>query len=51
MPVQDFIPIKDVKITTEKEVKQKPSLAELTTIESPGKPVPMSLEDPSPKSK
>ena len=40
MPVQDFIPIKDVKITTEKEVKQKPSLAELTTIESPGRPVP-----------
>jgi len=43
MPVNDFIPITDVKITTEKEVKQKPSIEELTTIESPGKPVPMPL--------
>ena len=43
MPVNDFIPITDVKITTEKEVKQKPSIEELTTVESPGKPVPMAL--------
>ncbi|MDO8460784.1 MAG: toprim domain-containing protein, partial [Nanoarchaeota archaeon] len=42
MAVEDFIPITDVKRTTEKEVKQKPTIAELTTIESPGKPVPAS---------
>ncbi len=46
MTVQDFLPIKDVKKTIEKEEKQKPTLAELTTIESPGRPVPAeSLED------
>ena len=39
MTVKDFIPMSDVKQTTEKQVKQKPSLEELTTIESPGKPV------------
>lgn len=39
MAVEGFIPIKDVKITTEKEVKQKPSIAELTTVETPGKPI------------
>src|SRR3989344_9567606 len=38
MTVKDFIPMSDVKQTTEKQVKQKPSLEELTTIESPGKP-------------
>jgi len=43
MAVESFIPITDVKITTEKEVKQKPSLSELTTVESPGKPVPASF--------
>src|SRR3989344_3841597 len=43
MTMQDFIPIVDVKKTTEKEEKQKPSLAELTTIEVPGKPVPASF--------
>lgn len=43
MAVESFIPVTDVKITTEKEVKQKPSIAELTTIESPGKPVPASF--------
>lgn len=43
MTVKEFIPIKDVKMTTEKEVKQKPSLSELTTVESPGKPVPASF--------
>lgn len=39
MTVDSFMPVKDVKISIEKEVKQKPSLSELTTIESPGKPV------------
>jgi len=51
MAVQDFIPIKDVKKTVEKEEKYKPSLAERTTIESPGKPVPATslLSDPPKK--
>ncbi len=40
MPVTEFIPVNDAKLTIEKEVKQKPTIAELTTIESPGKPVP-----------
>lgn len=40
MAVESFLPINDVKQTVEKEVKRKPSLAELTTIESPGKPTP-----------
>ena len=40
--VKDYIPLGDVKITTEKEVRPKPTVAELTTIESPGKPVPAS---------
>ncbi len=42
MAVKDFIPVVDAKITTEKEVKSKPSIAELTTIETPGKPMPAS---------
>jgi len=53
MAVQDFIPIKDVKKTVEKEEKYKPSLAERTTIETPGKPVPATslLSQPTPKKK
>ena len=39
MPANEFIPLTDVKISTEKEVKQRPSIEELTTVESPGKPV------------
>src|SRR3989344_222700 len=39
MPVQDFLPIKDVKHTTEKEEKYRPTIEELTTVESPGRPV------------
>jgi DNA topoisomerase I len=39
MTVQDFIPIKDVKHSIEKEEKPRRSIAELTTVESPGKPV------------
>src|SRR3990172_8731547 len=42
MAVDSFLPVTDVRISTEKEVKQKPSIAELTTVESPGKPVPAS---------
>ena len=40
MTVKDFLPIGDAKITIEKEVKPKLTLADLTTIESPGRPVP-----------
>jgi DNA topoisomerase-1 len=43
MAVESFIPLTDVKITTEKEVKRKPSIEELTTVETPGKPVPASF--------
>jgi len=39
MATDSFMPVKDVKITTEKEVRPKPSVAELTKVESPGKPV------------
>jgi len=43
----EYLPPGDVKRTVEKPVKPKPSTEELTTIESPGKPVPASnLEDP-----
>lgn len=46
MAVKEYLTLADVKQTTEKEVKQKPSLAELTKIEKPGKPTPASdLED------
>ena len=45
---QQFISTENVKKFVEKEVKQKPSLKELTTIISPGKPIPASqLESPS----
>ena len=40
MAVENFLTITDVKQTVEKPVKPKPSTAELTTIESPGRPVP-----------
>jgi len=43
MAVESFIPVTDVKMTTEKEVRPRPSIADLTTIESPGKPVPASF--------
>lgn len=50
MKVKDYLPIEDAKITTEKEVKSKPTIAELTTIEKPGKPVPSEqLENKKPK--
>ncbi|MCU0642480.1 MAG: DNA topoisomerase I, partial [archaeon] len=38
MAVSEFIPTTDAKITTEKEVRRKPSVEELTTVEVPGKP-------------
>ena len=40
MTVKDYLPIEDAKLTVEKPVKEKPTTAELTTIEKPGKPVP-----------
>jgi DNA topoisomerase I len=43
MPTREYIPIDDAKITTEKQVKPKPSTAELTTIERPGT-TPISIE-------
>lgn len=49
MPEQ-FIPT-DVKISVEKQVKQKPSLAELTKVESPGRPSPADMLEDSPKEK
>ena len=40
MAVESFIPMGDVKISTEKPVKQKPTIEELTTVETPGRPFP-----------
>ena len=51
MAVKDFVRVGEAKHTVEKVVKEKPSVAELTTIESPGKPVSMSLEERKPKKK
>jgi len=46
MAVKDFIPLGEVKQSVEKAVREKPSLSELTKIESPGKPVPaINLEE------
>ena len=44
MAVESFLPPSDVKITIEKQVKQKPSVQDLTTIESPGRPVSAELQ-------
>ena len=52
MAVEAFVKPSESKITVEKEVKRKPSIAELTTIERPGKPTPASmLEDSEDKKK
>lgn len=53
MAVEAFLPgSTDAKITVEKEVREKPKLSELTTIERPGRPMPASeLENPEPKKK
>lgn len=49
MAEKEMFNVKDVKITTEKEVKPRPSVEELTTIESPGKPSPASLLESRPR--
>ncbi len=38
MAVEAFLKAGDVKMTVEKQVRQKPSIAELTTVETPGRP-------------
>ena len=48
MPAESYIPT-DVKITVEKPVKPKPSLAELTKVETPGRPSPADMLEDSPK--
>ena len=45
MAIESFLPAGDVKKTVEKKVKPKRSTEELTTIESPGKPVPASKRE------
>ncbi len=40
MTVKEYLPIDNAKLIVEKEAKPKPTTAELTTVESPGKPVP-----------
>lgn len=52
MAVEAFLAATKPKITVEKEVREKPSIAELTTIESPGKPTSADmLESPREKTK
>ncbi|MAG37958.1 DNA topoisomerase I [Candidatus Pacearchaeota archaeon] len=43
---QEYIDVQNVRQVVEKTVKQKPSISELTKIESPGKPTPRQLEKP-----
>lgn len=43
MAVEAFLQTTKPKMTIEKEVKTKPTIAELTTIESPGKPSPADM--------
>lgn len=50
-PVKEFMPIDDAKLTVEKIVKEKPKVSDLVKVESPGKPVPISLESDPPKKK
>jgi len=49
----DFIPASEAKLTVEKAVKEKPSVEQLTTIESPGRPIPANEldQDTRPKKK
>ena len=52
MPVNEFLTVDDAKMVVEKAVKPKPTLAELTTVEKPGKPMPADLlETPEQKKK
>jgi DNA topoisomerase-1 len=43
MAVESFLTTTKPKITVEKQVKEKPSIAELTTVETPGRPSPANL--------
>ena len=45
MALKEFLPVRDAKYTVEKEEKPKLTIAELTTIESPGRPVPADTID------
>ncbi|MAG24357.1 DNA topoisomerase I [Candidatus Pacearchaeota archaeon] len=47
--VKDFISVGDAKQTVEKPVKPKPSLSDLTTVETPGKPMPASQLEQKPR--
>ncbi len=49
MANQEYINLTEPKQTIEKTVQRKPSVEELTTIDSPGKPSPASLLEESPK--
>ncbi len=51
MAVKDFLSPTDAKQPVEKPVKPHPTTQELTTVETPGKPVPMKLETPTKKKK
>lgn len=50
MVIKDYIGVEDAKMTVEKLVKRKPTIQELTSVISPGKPTSTSmLESPTPK--
>ena len=52
MPIESFIPPSESKITIEKQVKEKPKIEELTTIEKPGRTVEETeIEEPKEKTK
>ncbi|MBI5804235.1 DNA topoisomerase I [Candidatus Pacearchaeota archaeon] len=51
MTVKDFLPIDDAKQVVEKEVKEKPKLKDLITIESPGKSISEDVIDSGEESK
>ncbi|MBM3230677.1 DNA topoisomerase I [Candidatus Pacearchaeota archaeon] len=51
MAVKDFLEPKNVKLTTEKIIPRKPTVAELTIIEQPGKPMPADHLEPEPLEK
>ncbi|PIN88865.1 DNA topoisomerase I [Candidatus Pacearchaeota archaeon CG10_big_fil_rev_8_21_14_0_10_34_76] len=50
-PVESFIPYSESKQTTEKLVKEKPKVEDLTKIERPGKPMSASMLEDIPKKK
>src|SRR3989344_1301037 len=49
MAPTEFIQLTEPKQTVEKTVERKPSVEELTTVESPGKPSPANLLEDAPK--